>query len=65
MLLLEIEEAAIPHCQSLVKNCVTVSMGVSSIIPTPDTSAEKLIQDADTALYQAKENGRNQVQYGG
>jgi diguanylate cyclase (GGDEF)-like protein len=65
MLLLEIEAEAIPHCQSLVKNCVTVSMGVSCTIPSPETSADQLIQDADTALYQAKENGRNQVQYVG
>ncbi|MDK2979644.1 MAG: hypothetical protein PWP52_2358 [Bacteroidales bacterium] len=65
MLLIQIEEKAIPHCQSLVNDCVTVSMGVSSTIPSLDTSTEKFIQDADTALYQAKENGRNQVQYGG
>lgn len=39
---------------------VTISVGVAEI--RPDTpSYEQLIQDADTALYQSKESGRNRV----
>jgi diguanylate cyclase (GGDEF)-like protein len=40
---------------------ITVSIGVSAF---PDCASEQslLIQEADGALYKAKENGRNQVQ---
>lgn len=43
---------------------VTVSIGVSSYLPRRDsinTSALALIQQSDQALYQAKQNGRNQI----
>ncbi|WKY46421.1 diguanylate cyclase [Eubacteriaceae bacterium ES3] len=62
MLRQKIEESGIPHSESLVKDCVTVSIGVSSIIPTVKVGPEKLVEQADTALYRAKNNGRNQVQ---
>lgn len=39
---------------------ITVSIGVASYDPETKTS-EELIKNADTALYQAKEKGRNQV----
>ncbi|HRZ86590.1 MAG TPA: diguanylate cyclase, partial [bacterium] len=38
---------------------VTISMGVSSL--TGKESQEELIKLADTALYKAKETGRNRV----
>ena len=37
--------------------CITVSFGV--VQATADTSFEQLIARADTALYQAKQQGRN------
>ncbi|WP_432813608.1 sensor domain-containing diguanylate cyclase [Pantanalinema sp. GBBB05] len=40
-------------------NGVTISLGITSQIPTPDLSVETLIAEADKALYQAKEQGRN------
>ncbi len=40
---------------------VTVSIGVSAMIPSANISAEKLIRLSDQAMYQAKENGKNQV----
>lgn len=40
---------------------VTVSIGVASMVPGNGTSAELLIERADTQLYRAKHNGRNQV----
>lgn len=40
---------------------VTVSIGLASTIPTPTTTTEHLVQQADQATYQAKANGRNQA----
>ncbi len=38
---------------------VTVSVGIS-VYPTDDTATDKLIKNADAAMYQAKKMGRNQ-----
>ena len=40
---------------------VTVSCGVSSVLPTNELSAEKLVKSADKALYLAKTQGRNGI----
>ncbi|WP_181347134.1 diguanylate cyclase [Thalassobacillus sp. CUG 92003] len=40
---------------------LTVSMGVSAFNGEPGGDQENLYQDADAALYQAKQNGRNSV----
>ena len=40
----------------------TVSMGVASIAPPRFSSIDNLIEDADKALYQAKQRGRNRVE---
>jgi len=40
---------------------LTISLGVSSIKPEQDDTAQKLLNAADQALYQAKQSGRNQV----
>jgi diguanylate cyclase (GGDEF)-like protein len=48
---------------------VTASVGVSSYRPGAEMSLERLVRDADMALYKAKSSGRNQVKiarvYGG
>jgi len=40
---------------------ITVSIGVASARPQPGASGEAFIEQADNALYKAKNNGRNQV----
>lgn len=42
---------------------VTVSCGVSSVLPGSNLMVEKLIKSADDALYLAKKNGRNTIAY--
>lgn len=40
---------------------VTISLGVASIVPSTPDNPEQLIQCADEALYDAKQQGRNRV----
>lgn len=53
------EALVLMHGQQPVK--VTLSIGIASAIFSRDMSIEPLISAADHALYQAKNNGRNQV----
>jgi diguanylate cyclase (GGDEF)-like protein len=55
-----VEALGEPHAKSPIGR-VTVSIGVASLIPTPDSTPEQLIEAADVQLYQAKRDGRNRV----
>jgi len=51
----------ISHETSWVNQCVTLSIGVASTIPSPRRSPTTLTAAADAALYQAKSVGRDRV----
>ena len=53
----------IAHSASTVSDTVTVSLGISTCIPKPESSPSALIAEADQALYLAKHEGRNRLAY--
>lgn len=56
----------IPHLGSQIGPFLTCSLGVSTIYPHEGSaSAADLIEQADKALYRAKQNGRNRVEVHG
>jgi diguanylate cyclase (GGDEF)-like protein/PAS domain S-box-containing protein len=52
----------LPHVVSNSQLYITTSIGIS-IYPEDGVDAEVLIQNADTAMYHAKSNGRNNYQF--
>lgn len=55
-----VSQMKLPHPTSQ-HGVVTISCGVSSTVATAGFRPETLLQASDQALYQAKQNGRNQV----
>jgi diguanylate cyclase (GGDEF)-like protein len=60
-ILSDIREAHMPHASSPVANVVTVSLGVSVGIPAATDEREFMLKKADSALYAAKNSGRNRM----
>lgn len=51
----------IEHKESNIAPHVTLSLGVSTLVPNATHCSQQLIKSADNALYLSKENGRNCV----
>jgi diguanylate cyclase (GGDEF)-like protein len=58
-----VDSLHIPHTFSPVADHLTVSIGVSSMMPQTGDLPTILVQHADDLLYEAKRNGRNQVKF--
>jgi diguanylate cyclase (GGDEF)-like protein len=56
-----IEQLAIPHDSNPPDNIVTISAGVASLSHSEGKSVEAWLNEADAALYGAKQLGRNRV----
>ncbi|QLE57438.1 PleD family two-component system response regulator [Nostoc sp. TCL26-01] len=54
-----VRKLAIPHSNSKIGNYVTISAGVATEIPQPNSDFQDIIDAADRALYQAKVAGRD------
>jgi diguanylate cyclase (GGDEF)-like protein len=59
----KVAQLFIDHEYSFVNKYLTLSMGISCLVPDVEQALETLIHQADCALYQAKGKGRNQIQW--
>jgi len=55
----EIQQLDIPHRQSGVSKCITLSLGISVVTSTENGHPDMLVAAADQGLYQAKYEGRD------
>jgi len=55
-----LEQLSLPHAASPFK-VVTASIGIAIVVPGNNDTSQGLLHMADAALYQAKQQGRNQV----
>jgi diguanylate cyclase (GGDEF)-like protein len=58
-----VESLQIPHSAAKYHQFVTLSIGVTSTLPTHDTQPETVLIAADRAMYNAKHDGKNRVAY--
>ncbi|WP_392408617.1 diguanylate cyclase domain-containing protein [Chlorogloeopsis fritschii] len=57
----QVQNLRIEHTGSPISAYVSVSLGISSLVPEQGTAPEILIEQSDQKLYSAKQQGRNQI----
>jgi two-component system chemotaxis family response regulator WspR len=57
----DVENLRIEHTASTAAGCLTVSVGIASMVPSRDSQLTTLIRMADAALYEAKRMGKNRA----
>lgn len=55
------ERLGMPHPDSDAARCVTLSLGVATMVPDHQAVFLSLVEEADRRLYEAKRSGRNRV----
>lgn len=59
----QVEDLGIPNEAAGPSAVVTLSVGIATIVPGPDSAPESIVAAADGALYRAKAAGRNRVSF--
>ncbi len=58
---LNVKKLQLPHPSSLAGDCVSLSLGISCIVPNSNCTEQQLLSAADKALYEAKKQGRDRA----
>jgi diguanylate cyclase (GGDEF)-like protein len=56
-----VRELQISHCQPETDSVITMSFGIACVVPSLEVTALTLVDQADQALYLAKQRGKDQV----
>jgi diguanylate cyclase (GGDEF)-like protein len=60
-ILMAVRSLEIKHAASLVKETISMSLGIHSLVPTTQMKIGRLITECDQALYFAKDHGRDRL----
>jgi diguanylate cyclase (GGDEF)-like protein/PAS domain S-box-containing protein len=54
-------EMRIPHARSFIGSTLTISIGVGTVVPGQQDDMATFLREVDRRLYEAKQNGRNNI----